>query len=262
MTFRFLKLSIILFILGTKFEPGYTQGPPIFTDTPILLGLEGRGVRTFGRFISKENANIYMQPIAIPVNITPKLAVGAIIPFVSKSVKGKPTQSGVGDIAVFLKYVVLQKDYPGKTFRTLLKVTERFPTGKTSTDPPIGLDASQTYLAMVSGYITTKYGFYSEVGYNIISNHLPDVLVYNVAFSYPLLPQQYPPKQVNLSVDLNGNFISRSKTNTLFISPGIQYIPGRKVLIESGIQLPLVEEVSQGQKTNFMVMLGTRILIF
>ncbi len=262
MDFRFLKSSIVLFVLAVKFELGYTQGPPIFTDTPILLGLEGRGARTFGKFISKENAYIYMQTIAIPVNIAPKLAVGAIIPFVSKSIKGKPTQSGVGDIAAFLKYVVLQKDYPGKTFRALLKIEERFPTGRTSSDPPIGLDASQTYLAMVSGYITTKYGFYTEVGYNIISNHLPNPLVYNVAFSYPLLPQQYPPKQVNLSVDLNGNFISKSKTNTLFISPGIQYIPGRKVLIESGIQLPMVDDVPQGQKTNFMVMLGTRILIF
>ncbi len=238
------------------------QGPPVFSDTPILLGLEGRGVRTFGKYISKKNGDIYIQPIAIPVNITPKLAVGAIIPFVSKSIKGKSTQSGVGDMAVFLKYVVLQKDYPGKTFRSMLKITEIFPTGRTSSDPPIGIDASQTHFALVTGYITTKYGIYTEVGYNIVSNHNDDVLVYNMAFSYPLLPQKYPPKQVNLSVDFNGNYISKSKINTLFISPGVQFIPGRKILLESGIQLPIVEEVPQSQKTNFMLLLGTRILIF
>ena len=238
------------------------QGPPVFSDTPILLGLEGRGVRTFGKYISKKNGDIYLQPIAIPVNITPKLAVGAIIPFVSKSIKGKSTQSGVGDMAVFLKYVVLQKDYSGKTFRSMLKITERFPTGRTSSDPPIGIDASQTHFALVTGYITTKYGIYTDVGYNIVSNHNDDVFVYNMAFSYPLLPQKYPPRQVNLSVDFNGNYISKSKINTLFISPGVQFIPGRKILLESGIQLPIVEEVPQSQKTNFMLLLGTRILIF
>jgi hypothetical protein len=54
----------------------------------------------------------------------------------------------------------------------------------------------------------------------------------------------------------------KESANNLFIAPAIQYIAGRRVLFETGIQLPLTEDVEVGQKTKYMVLLGTRILIF
>jgi len=48
-----LILTILLFCSEVK-----AQGPPIFTDTPILLSLDGGGIRTFGQLISKENAKL------------------------------------------------------------------------------------------------------------------------------------------------------------------------------------------------------------
>tara|TARA_R110000822_G_scaffold257726_1_gene383256 strand:+ start:198 stop:410 length:213 start_codon:yes stop_codon:yes gene_type:complete len=59
---------IIIAIVSLSVTTTFAQGPPIFTDTPILLGLDGGGVRTFGRFIAKENATIYVQPVALPYN--------------------------------------------------------------------------------------------------------------------------------------------------------------------------------------------------
>ena len=150
-------LSIILILIS---QITIAQGPPIFTDSPVFLGAEGRGIRTFGKYVSKRNAKIYMQPLGIPYNVTPNLLVGVIVPFVSKSPKGKETQSGIGDIAVFVKYVIIQKDNLGKTFRTVLKVKETFMTGSTKTEPPIGSGAYQTNIGLVNGYITTKYGIY------------------------------------------------------------------------------------------------------
>ena len=74
------KLVIIFFgILSATTV--LAQGPPITAETPIMLGLEGNGIRTFGKFISNENVTIYMQPIAIPYNITSKFQVGAVFPF-------------------------------------------------------------------------------------------------------------------------------------------------------------------------------------
>lgn len=259
---KFLLGPIIFLAVILDIDNSYAQGPPIFTDSPILLGLEGRGIRTFGKYISKENANIYMQPFAVPYNLTPKLNIGLMVPYVRKSPDGKETQSGIGDIGVFAKYVILQKDYPRKTFRTLVKVTQRFPTGRTNSDPAIGLDAYQTSIGLVSGFITTKYGIYGEVGYNMVSNNKSDNLIYNFAFGYPLLPQQYPPKQLNAYLEFNGNYKLDNNQNILFISPGLQFIAGRRVLFETGIQLPLIEDVPDNQKTKFMYTLGTRILIF
>jgi len=48
---RIINLLIIIFSATAVFA----QGPPITTETPIMLGIEGNGIRTFGKFISKEN---------------------------------------------------------------------------------------------------------------------------------------------------------------------------------------------------------------
>ncbi len=256
------KICIIfLFLLSIGIDVS-AQGPPIFTDTPIMLGLEGRGIRTFGNIVSKENANAYVHPVAFPYNINNKWQVGVIAPFVSKSPDNLDTRSGLGDMKIFTKYQIYQNDGKGKTTRSLIKLTETLPTGDVSEAPPLGADEWQTTISIVSGHITTKYGIYTELGYNISGNTLPDNFIYNVAFGYPLLPQKYPPKQVNLFLEMNGNYVFDDIGNNLFISPGVQYIAGRKVLFESGIQLPLDEAAPEGQQTNFILRIGTRILIF
>lgn len=238
------------------------QGPPIYTDSPVLLGLEGGAVRTFGKYISKKNAAVYVHPLAVPYNLTEKLFVGAVVPYIIKMPEDADAQSGIGDITAFAKYVIFQKDRTRKTFRSAIKVTETFPTGKTSSAPPIGSGAYQTSIGIVNGYITTKYGIYGEVDYNITSINLPDELAYNIAFGFPLLPQNYPPKQINLYLEFTGNYVIENRINNLFIAPGVQYITGRRALFESGIQLPLTENADDKEKTNYMFLLGTRILLF
>ncbi len=252
-------LSLMILLGSNKAK---AQGPPIFTDTPIMLGLGGGGVRTFGHYISKENIKTYIQPIIVPYNFTSKWQMGIIAPFVNKAPEESENSFGFGDLKLYTKYLIHQKDGKGKTFRTLIKLTESFPTGNTTSNPPLGSGAYQTAIGLVSGYITTKYGIYGELAYNVTSNGLPDNLLYNLAFAYPLLPQKYPPKQINLFMELNGNLITDNGRNSIFISPGIQYIAGSRVLFETGIQIPIVEDAPSTQKTNFMYTLGTRVLIF
>lgn len=256
------RLLILTILLGISTTELLAQGPPIFTDTPIMLGLEGRGLRTFGNIVSKENANAYIHPVALPYNINSKWQVGIIAPFVSKSPDGMNSRSGLGDMKIFTKYQIYQKDGKKKTTRSLIKLTETLPTGDVSEAPALGADAWQTTISLVSGHITTKYGLYTEFGYNISGSTLPDNFIYNIAFGYPLLPQQYPPKQINLYLEMNGNYVFEDIGNNLFISPGVQYIAGRKVLFEAGIQLPVDEAAPEGQQTNYILRIGTRILIF
>ena len=255
-----ISITLLSFIFGM--QEVKAQGPPIFTDTPIMLGLEGRGIRTFGRYINKENVKVYLQPFAIPYNLTAKWQVGTIVPFASVSPEGGDSRFGLGDIKVFTKYQLVQKDGKGKTLRSLIKITETFPTGNTEKSPPIGAGVYQTSVGLVNGYVTTRYGIYTEVAYNIVFDDRPDNLIYNIGLGVPLLPQNYPPKQINVFLEFTGNYFPDSKSNHLFIAPGIQWINGKRFLLETGIQLPLVEEVSEGLKTNFIYTLGTRILLF
>ena len=254
-----LLLTLFLVLLNLEMA---AQGPPIFTDTPIMLGVQGRGVRTFGNIISKENANVYAQVLVVPYNITSKWQVAAVVPYVSIFPDGVDSQSGFGDLKIFTKYQLYQKDGKGTTLRGLIKLTETFPTGNSTKMPALGSGAYQTTLSLVNGYVTTKYGIYGEVGYNLAGNGLPDNLIYNIAFGYPLLPQKYPPNQLNVFLELNGNYVFDNVGNNLFLSPGIQYIAGRKLLFESGIQIPLADAAPINQQTNYILRVGTRILIF
>jgi|GEM_PF-913304 len=156
MSYRFtckLFLSILMLLLGLEMK---AQGPPIFTDTPIMLGVQGRGVRTFGNIISKENANAYAQVLVVPYNITSKWQVDVVVPYLSISPDAGDSRSGFGDLKVFTKYQLYKKDGKGKTLRSLFKLTETFPTGNTSKVPALGSGAYQTTLSLVNGYVTTK----------------------------------------------------------------------------------------------------------
>ena len=97
MNSNFFRIFLLL-IAAFSLKPAHAQGPPIYTGTPILLGLDGGGLRTFGRYISKENGTAYVQPFAVPYNLTTKFQIGGIVPFVSKSPEGLERKSGIGDV--------------------------------------------------------------------------------------------------------------------------------------------------------------------
>jgi len=238
----------------------FSQGPPITTETPVMLGLEGNGIRTFGKFISKENATIYVQRLGIPYNLTPKFQVGGIFPFKVITPRGAETVSGFGDITVFAKYQLYKNDGKAKTFRILGLVKQTFPTGKTSSSPAIGSGLSQTYIGLVLGKLNTKIGVYSDFGYNITNKNASDNFLYNFSIGMPLLPHKYPQKQLNSYLEFNGNYVFDPKTHILFISQGLQFIPGRRILFETSFQVPIVQNNITTNKTNYMVLLGTRFL--
>ena len=97
------------------------QGPPIYTDTPILLGLEGSGIRTFSKFVKQEEANIYIQPIIIPYNITSRILIGVIVPLVNKNPSNLASRFGIGDIALVIKKTLYQKATSMRQLSCLIK---------------------------------------------------------------------------------------------------------------------------------------------
>jgi len=237
------------------------QGPPITTETPVMLGLEGNGIRTFGKFISTEKAKVYVQPIGIPYNVTSKFQIGTVLPFKVIKPNEQSAVKGLSDIAVFAKLQLYKKDGTAKTFRILAAIKETFPTAKTTTTPQLGTGLFQTYLGLIFGRISSKAGLYGDFGINIPSGGATKNLIYNLSFGVPLLPQQYPQKQLNLFLEMNGNYIPVADANTLFLSPGLQFIPGRRVLFEVSYQYPIIQPGNTLNKTNYRFLLGTRFLI-
>ncbi|MBL4568272.1 MAG: hypothetical protein JKY69_00905 [Flavobacteriaceae bacterium] len=199
---------------------------------------------------------MYVQPIGIPFNITPKFQVGAIFPFKFVTPKGGETAGGLSDITLFTKYQLYKKDEVAKTFRILASLKQTFPTGNS-----VSSGIYQTYVGLIIGKISTAIGLYSDFGYTITSGNATDNFLYNFAVSIPLLPQKYPQKQLNTLLELNGSYMLDQELHTLFIAPGLQFIPGRRILFETSVQLPIIQDSSISNKTNYMLLVGTRFLI-
>jgi len=250
------KLQYILFFVCFS-QIIFAQGPPITTETPVMLGLDGNGIRTFGKIIVKENTTIYVQPIGVPYNITSKFQVGGILPLKFVTPKNQKTFGGFADMTLFAKYQLYKKDETAKTFRILANLKQTFPTGKNS----VSANIYQTYIGVILGKISTKAGFYTNFGYNITSNNVSDNFLYNFSVGIPLLPQKYPQKQLNTFLEFNGNYVFNPKIHNIFISPGIQFIPGRRFLLETSFQIPLVQKNISTNKTKYMMLFGARFLI-
>ena len=240
----------------------FAQGPPIFTETPIMLGLNGRAIRTFGKYAHGENSRSYTHVVAIPYNITTQFQIGSVVPFTWKSSQGMSSRAGLGDVTLFAKQQAFQIDGTGKTFRMLVKGTTTLPTGNTSGEPAIGSGQWHLGLGIVAGYITTRLGLYAESGYLWISDGMPDEIYYALEASLPLLPQKYPPSQLNLSAGLTASINASSYDQTLFISSGLQYIAGRRFLMETGVLIPVKEDNPDATDTKYIFLLGARMLIF
>ena len=255
------KLLLLLGFAINLSSVVYSQGPPVFTDSPIFLGLEGRGLRSSIQYISTKSGNSYIVPFGVPYNLTPKILVGAVVPFVSKHPDLADSKTGIGDVALFLKYLLIQNDMRARTFRIAFKIQQIFPSGDSDQQPALGRGAYQTYAGIISGYITTKFGLYNEVGYLGLSDHLKDQFVYKMGFGYAIWPVRYPPRQFNAYLEILGNTSTDGNT-ILYVAPGLQVIPSRRYLLEAGVQVPLKQDLPAGQKVDLKGFLGTRILIF
>ncbi|MBI2447653.1 MAG: transporter, partial [Candidatus Omnitrophica bacterium] len=100
-----------------------------------------------------------------------------------------------------------------------------------------------------------------------------DVLKYNLAYQKRILPQVLPERgvysQVNLVLEFNGEYAQKDKSggsiiedsggNTLFISPGIQWVTKRWIL-ETSIQLPVIQDLNGSQiETDYIAVTSLRL---
>jgi len=276
----------------------FAQGPPINTDSPIVLGLSGRAVRTFGKLVrvaklldnGEEIANpnndkvmLWVTPLAVPYNLTHKLQVAAIFPFVNASVTTggqRFSNFGLGDVQFFAKYVWYQSDGKNKTFRVASRVDVKLPTGERNDTPALGTGSTDFAFSTVAGWIENRVGVYLEGGYGLNTSkdglNYGNSLFYNLAIGYRLAPvvyETYPSPQLNAFLEFNGVTTAQNSLNslndqssggtTVFLSPGLQFIGGRLWLVEASYQYPIVQNPNGIQlAVTGAASLGVRILLY
>jgi hypothetical protein len=207
---------------------------------------------------------------------TPKLALFGILPYQEKTLtltsggqRVRRSKEGFGDLKLFGRYTIFQKDQPGRTFRVAPFAGLKMPTGEDDASdalgrlpPPFQLGSGswdlfgglvlthQTLNDQIDSQLSVRFnneanGFEAggEARWDLSWQHRiwPRDLKGGVpGFLYGLLESNlvYQGKnEVNSLKDAN------SGGTTLFLAPGLQYVTKRWIA-ETAVQLPVIQDLN------------------
>ncbi len=291
-------LGLVFLIATTLSAPATAQGPPVEADTPILLGLQGRGIRSRLLIVRRDgllvdgkeiddpmdrSVTAYVSVTALPYDLRATTQIGVALPWVTKHVSSaemEQTESGLGDITLFVKQLLVQVDRRAETFRVVVKGKAKFPTGDRSTPISLGTGSMDVGGGVVAGWLKGRWGLYADLVYTHNSSDgevdYADRKELHLSTGYRLSPgvyDRYPSPQLNLFFELTVNDTGKTKIAgredpdsgavAVFLGPSLQYIGGRRWLVEASLQLPVVDEPNGTQLgTSWSSSVGMRVLLF
>lgn len=248
---------LVILLLVFMSSIGAAQGPPITSDKPIMLGEGTWVIKSLTEIRKTETGTFLKAPLMVHYLPTSNSLVGVHLPLITYNFENGGSGQALGDVELLGKYQFYRKDGIGKTFRIVAKTLQTLPTGKFLEIDGISKGNYQSYLGLVAGYESIKYGISNELGFNLSPANDLDELRYKLGFGLPLLPSVYPVKQINLYFEYQSSWYPVLEEYLLLYAQGIQYAKGR-VTMEVAVQFPLVQDISELERRRFSVFLGTR----
>ena len=238
------------------------------------------------------------EDVTVAYGATRDLTVGISLPIVEKRLRfrtpsrGKTTIAvdGLGDLSLVGAYRFFREDVPLGTTQVSLLAGLKLPTGRSlQTDRDVSLLTGGTSarlppsLQLGSGSVDGIIGlgamrnierltFYGSVQAKINSSgaagfRAGNTIFYDLSADYVFLES----RNLFLILELNGvyaekgeqrgNALPESGGNTLFISPGVQYLPLPYLILETSIQVPIYQELNGQQLgTDYSIVAGFRYL--
>ncbi len=233
------------------------QGPPITADKPIMLGGNSFTTKTLVEIRKTERGSFVYVPLMLHYLPSSNSLVAIHIPYISYDINGGINGNSLADIKLLGKYQFYQKDGTGKTFRVVAKTVQTLPTGEDIDLMELSTGLYQGYYGIVAGYESLKYGISSEFGYNMVPNGTLDEIRYSLGFGLPLLKPQYPNNQINLYFEYTNSWLPERDWYQLLYAQGIQYAR-KNFTFDLAIQVPLVNDVTEGRKLKYSLFLGSR----
>lgn len=298
------KTFILALVVGLLISVGlsdgvFANGPPINSDGAYVTALNGAAFRSMFKVTAKSapglgRITVFANMLVFPYEfLDNELIVMAGIPVLLKdrelnSGQHRTSGFGIGDLNLLAKYNLYQEDFSDRTFRIAAKAGIQVPTGKIDEQDSIGVLPRSLQRGKGSwnpnvGIVVTalhgRQGFNAGLSYTLNTKangyEFGDVIKYDLAYSYRLLPDvyhEYPAHQINGFLELNGIWSAKHKQNSseldntggheLLLSPGIQYVY-YNYLIEASVQIPIVKALNGSQlSTEYAFNLGFRTLFF
>ncbi len=273
-----ISLASLLVLAG-----GLTDGPavaaPITSNTALAISQEELLVREqviVGRAtgdpvgLGREFTAITSASVA-GYGVTPRLALFGVVPLVHKELKtpaGTRESTGLGDIRLFARYTLFQKDSAGQTFRLAPFAGIELPTGRNTERDGIGLlpvpvqlgsGSFDPFAGVVMTYATTDWQVDTSFSYQ--DNHKADgvesgdVLKADISLQVRLWPEELNAQTKSFLFGvLEANLVHEGKTQlagvddpnsggtSLFIAPGLQYA-AKSWIAEASVQIPVVQNL-------------------
>lgn len=275
---------------------------PINFDTAVTPFFSGSVFQSRGVFIHKSDDNnvldrrltVKQVPIVFGYAPTRDIAAAISVPWIEKSqrrnLSGRRATldlAGLGDMAFLGRWTL--KKWLGPWRRTDLAVIGgvELPTGDTNRrdegirlppDLQLGSGSFDPFLRMAFTRIVKRRSIFSELQYKVntpgaLDFKFGDVLQYDLAFAYRFFPaKKYPNPEFYGILELNGVWeqqarqrgrdVANTGNHTIFLSPGIQAIPLKNLLIEASVQIPIYQDLRGRQLGYDVGDLGDSNIVF
>ena len=237
---------------------------------------------------------VLMVPFVIVYGVTSKLAAFGIVPVLDKQIRftnglarTERSVSGLGDARVFFRYTVFQKDARGATFRVAPFVGTQIPTGSRDASDDVGLLPPSLQLGSGSwspfvGAVLTRQTFAWQIDVSVTYQRnnavdgfrVGDEARLDIASKIRLLPRDLGEGLPSfLYANIESNLILREKNEIAgirnensgglvwYVDPGFQFI-SRRVVIETVIQIPLVQQLNGAALENDFIFVASIRLAF
>ncbi len=223
---------------------------------------------------------------------TPELALFGVVPYVDRTLevtdggmRQRRSARGLGDISLFGRYTVFQRDRPGRTLRIAPFAGLKLPTGEDDESdglgrlPPSvqpGSGSWDPFGGVVVTYQTLAFQIDAQASYkaNTEANDFEfgDVARLDGSLQYRVWPRElgagvpgflYGVLELNLIHQdknrIDGSDDPNSGGLSLFILPGLQYVTKRWI-IEAGLQIPVLQDLNgSGLEKDYILRAGFRL---
>jgi len=244
-----------------------------------------------------QELNVFQENLTGVYGATGDLTLGLTLPLVQKELEFKTasgktsqiTSSGLGDLSLVGVYRFYRRDVPRATTQFSIIGGIKAPTGSTSqrdrNAPSLTGTASRRVprplqpgsgswdgIVGIAGFQNLdQLSFYGSVQGKINSEdenfRFGSNLHYDFTVDYVTLSERnlfFVLEFNGISAgrnEVNGRNVRNSGGHTLFISPGIEYLPLPNMILETSVQIPVVQDLNGRQpEKRFSVVVGLRYL--
>jgi len=280
------KWTGLMLLFSLFLSPSVLWALPIETDTALTLGFESNALRSFMRVRKKTNllkeghsvsdpenkkVTIYSTPLIVPIRLKPNIVLTVIAPILridsektNAGLRKKVSSSGIGDLQLVIKHAFFRKNALKKTSRVAWLAGIKVPTGDETASPALGSGSVDFVVGGVVTHIVNRFAVHADLKFKINTEakglRVGNSLKHDIALEYRILPEKFKSisdQTVNLIVELNGLYQEKNKNGgvslantggeTLFLSPGIQWIISPRFIIEGLFQHPIIQELNGTQ---------------